>query len=883
MNTLHRTIAAFVVLVFTAWSTLLVADTKGKITGVVTDDRGDPLPGVNILLVGTGLGASTDLEGYYVILNVPPGVFQVRVAAVGYTPKLIERVRISSGETTQINAVLSEQAVEMNEVVVRAERPLVDMRQTSSVTLLGEDQISVLPVQELNDIVSLQAGVVDGHFRGGRSGEVQYQVDGVSVNNPYDNSSTVKLDRSVLQEVQVISGTFDAEYGQAMSGVVNAVLKSGSEEGFEWNAESYGGDYLGFGTSARYPHLEKVSPFAIQNYQASVSGPTPFDRTTFLVGVRRFVNEGYLFAERRFMPGDSSDFETQTFRPTGDGDTVPLQTADEWSGYVKVMNQSLASVQISYQALGNIIRSQRYDHRFRLNPEGVRKQRSTSLTHGIDVTHMLANEFFYTLSLRENRYRYTDYVFEDVFDPRYLDFGEPRRDPNYDNGAFVQGVDLSRFKQETTSWIIKGAMTLQATRNHMVKLGGEAQWSKITFGPPGSLVPSTVAGRQVLVPIVDSRDYPGLRTFWPVSAAVFAQDRIEFADFLIRAGVRAEYFDARAQLPDDLQNPANAIAGAPTASLQATTKKVVVAPRFGMSYPLSDQGAVYFSYGHFYQMPGLGELFSNSDYTVLRDLQAGVVSYGVLGNPNLRPEFTTQYEFGVKNQFGGVLGADLSVYYKDIRDLLGVEFVSTYSAAEYARLTNVDFGDVVGTTVALDYHADATLTVGLDYTYQMAMGNSSDARETATRAEAGEDPRPRRVPLTWDQRHTLNASIIIADPGDYSLTSIVRFGTGQPYTPTVLSRLGANLETNSARKDAYVTVDVRAEKNFTFSGVRLTVFARAFNVFGEHTVNGFVFGDTGSPDYSLNRTGNAALLTDPSRFYQPRRVELGISFSGRGS
>src|SRR5690606_5818341 len=95
-----------------------------------------------------------------------------------------------------------------------------------------------------------QAGVVDGHFRGGRAGEVQYQVDGVSVNNPYDNSSTLTLDRSVLQEVQVIQGTFDAEYGQAMSGVVNAVLRDGDDDFYEFSFEAYMGDYLSPGNDS---------------------------------------------------------------------------------------------------------------------------------------------------------------------------------------------------------------------------------------------------------------------------------------------------------------------------------------------------------------------------------------------------------------------------------------------------------------------------------------------------------------------------------------------------------------------------------------------------------------------------------------------------------
>ena len=97
-------------------------------------------------------------------------------------------------------------------------------------------------MQDLQDVVNLQAGVVEGHFRGGRLGEVQYQVDGVTVNNPYDNTSSLRLDRSLIEEVQVISGTFDAEYGQAMSGVVNAVLRSGGDH-FQWNGEAFTGGF----------------------------------------------------------------------------------------------------------------------------------------------------------------------------------------------------------------------------------------------------------------------------------------------------------------------------------------------------------------------------------------------------------------------------------------------------------------------------------------------------------------------------------------------------------------------------------------------------------------------------------------------------------------
>ena len=139
-----------------------------------------------------------------------------------------------------------------------------------------------------------------------------------------------------------------------------------------------------------------------------------------------------------------------------------------------------------------------------------------------------------------------------------------------------------------------------------------------------------------------------------------------------------------------------------------------------------------------------------------------------MGNPDIRPEQTVQYQFGYKQAVTEWLGVDLNLFYKDIRDLLGVEFISTYNDAEYARLTNVDFGNVIGFTVALEQRRRGLVSTALDYTWQLAQGNSSDPRETATRAEAGEDPRPRQVPFNWDQRHTLNLTVMLSRPDDFS-------------------------------------------------------------------------------------------------------------------
>src|SRR5262249_60285921 len=114
--------------------------------------------------------------------------------------------------------------VGLPEIVVSAQRPIVDLTRTSTVASVERAQIQNLPVQELQDVVNLQAGVVEGHFRGGRIGEVQYQVDGVTVNNPYDNTSSLRLHRSPPEEGEGVSGNVHARYGEASSARVNGRL-----------------------------------------------------------------------------------------------------------------------------------------------------------------------------------------------------------------------------------------------------------------------------------------------------------------------------------------------------------------------------------------------------------------------------------------------------------------------------------------------------------------------------------------------------------------------------------------------------------------------------------------------------------------------------------
>jgi hypothetical protein len=202
--------------------------------------------------------------------------------------------------------------------------------------------------------------------------------------------------------------------------------------------------------------------------------------------------------------------------------------------------------------------------------------------------------------------------------------------------------------------------------------------------------------------------------------------------------------------------------------------------------------------------------------------------------------------------------------------------------AEYARLANADHGTVVGFTLALDQRRIGLFTSSLDYTWQQARGNTSDPRETATREQAGLDSRPRQVPLNWDQRHTLNLTLNLSRPDDFSVTTILRAASGQPYTPVREGLFSFSLENNSGRKPASTVIDVRAEKQLSVPRYRVSAFARVFNLLDTRFFNGFVFQSTGDPYYSRFPTTDVVTLSDPTRFYAPRRIEVGLTV-GAGS
>ena len=266
---------------------IVFSQTTGKISGTIKDQSSNlPIIGANIIIINQGIGAATDLDGNFFILNVDPGLYDLRVDYIGYESKIIKDIQVSVNRTTTRNIVLKQSFIEGAVVEVTGNAVDIKKDQTSTVKNISSDQIDILPVEDVSSIISMQAGVVAGSFRGGRSTEVTYLVDGMSVNEGFSGQSqAVTLEPDAISEIEVITGTFNAEYGKAMSGVVNQITKSGSNN-FESSANYSYSNYL----SSKNDIFEGIDQFNLNqnnDFRIQLSGPILKDKIFFSLIVEK--------------------------------------------------------------------------------------------------------------------------------------------------------------------------------------------------------------------------------------------------------------------------------------------------------------------------------------------------------------------------------------------------------------------------------------------------------------------------------------------------------------------------------------------------------------------------------------------------------------------
>jgi len=878
-------------LFFMIQSSVIMAGTTGKISGKVTDEgTGEPLIGINVLIVGSSMGAATDVDGNYFILNIPPGVYQVKVSGIGYNSITINEVRVSVDQTTKLDLKLREEAVELQDVIVSAEKPLVQKDLTSTEARVSGEQISMLPLEDVQSVINLQAGVVNGHVRGGRANEVKYLLDGVSVNDAFSGNATVLGEVNSIQEVQVITGTFNAEYGEALSGVVNQVTKIAGEK-LSGDLSAYAGDYVS-NRRTLFEHIEDVSPSDVHNIQGSLSGPIPLTNkfAKFFFSGRYLYDDGYLYGTRIFNPSDSSDFSANDpaewyIGSTGDNKVIPMNYSRRYTLQGK-LNFDIGNAKgLVFQALLQDREYKDYNHLYKYNPDGDYTKFQNSIMLSASYNHVFGNTTFIDILASAFNTKYKQYVFENALDPGYAN---PERKRDVSGSSFLTGgTENWHLTHETRTLTGKIDFTSQIDNYNEIKTGAEFNLHKLDY-KDFQIHVDAQSGFRPALPAEGNFDYNVYRND-PYQIAGYIQDKIELEYLIINAGIRFDYFEPDGVVLNDPDNIAvldTLRPPFPSNLFSKSDPKYQVSPRLGISYPMSDAGAIHISYGHFFQIPPFEFLYRNPNFRIPLTGEFPEFVGNTIGNTNLEPQRTTIYELGLQQALTTDLGITLTAYYKDIRNLLGTEIHIKNEFKKFARFVNRDYGAVSGFIVALDKRFSNGFSAAVDYTYQIAKGNASDPNDAFNKAQSNPpvEANKQLVLLNWDRRHSLNFTLTAGVPGNIIASLIGRLGSGLPYTPA-LQNQRTGLE-NSDTRPAEFNVDLYVTKYLNFFTNNLSLFVKVYNLFDtKNELN--VFSDTGRAGYTLDLTraqqaprGINTLeefFRRPDFYSAPRQVVVGMT------
>jgi outer membrane receptor protein involved in Fe transport len=855
----------------------------GKISGKIIDAiTNEPLVGANVVITGTALGGTTDIKGAFYIINIPPGTYDVKASYLGYQTSIKKQVVVNVDRTTTVNFDLSTDQLQTSVVEVIADREGIIRDLTSSSEQISGDEIKKLPVEGVGDILALQVGMTKDaggglHLKGGRSSEIAYLVDGMPVTNPFGTGLAVDVQNNSIQQMEVISGTFNAEYGRAMSGVVNIITKEGGRN-YEGTITAYTGDYLTDNKDLFF-HIDDINPFSQKYLEGSFSGPVPLiSNTSFFFSGRLTNEENRFYGVKYHTPSDIGDFTNTDPRKwliqySGDSSIVPMNPVKTYSFSGKISTTPFQGLKINYSFTKDYANWKNYDHSQKYNPEYTPVNESWGFNNLLSFVHTINPSLFHELRLSYVTTKYERSKYKDPYDPRYYDGIHLNADVPSD--LFQIGlVDPSFSKNNTTTLALKYDITSQIHNSHLIKLGielrqyevedeyfqvnrGEQTTGELQVDPLSSFVHNKYDNK-------------------PIEFGAYIQDKIEIEDIIVNAGIRFDYFDAKSYVPTDLTNPTNKSKTDPNAkekpfdeAYKTVDPKMQFSPRLGFAFPISNSGSIHASYGQFFQIPELGRLYENPDFEV-----AGQWS-SFIGNADLDAQRTTIYEIGLQQKLLPELILDATAYYKDIRNLASTKLYQTFDQDQYGQYTNFDYGSVWGLTLAFDLLRMGMFSSTVDYTYQVADGNASDPKQAFYDAGNQNESTKSLIPLDWDQRHVLNWVLNITGES-WGLTTISRMQSGFPYTP------GDIQLRNQARRKPQFNVDLRIYKNIEFTGVSTTFFIKVENLL-DQTLNEYLpqFTETDLRAHEARSYINSLydIRYNPASQPAPRLVKVGLTIN----
>jgi outer membrane receptor protein involved in Fe transport len=917
---------------------MLFAGTTGKITGLVTDsETGEALPGVNVVVLGSTFGSITNLEGHYLILNIPPGSYDLRFSLMGYASVTVRDVRVVVDLTTETNTRLKPEALQGEEVVVVASRPLVVRDISSSQMSIEAKKIESMPVETVRQVLSLQAGIQSGRegilVRGSSANQTAFMMDGISLNDERSNIPYTAVGFSAVKEITVQTGGFNAEYGNLRAGLVNVTTKEG-------DVSRYNGSFI-----LRY------SPPASKHFGPSIYDPSSFFNRVYMdpavcyTGTangawddftrRQYPSfDGWLtYSEKTLADNDPSNDITAegarqiyAWQHRRQGDiTKPDYIADgSFGGPVPVIGARLGNLRFlathvreqdmfiyplsrdgygeNYTRLkltsditpkmklvlsglyGEVHSVSPYNWTTLPNGRVLRDQSEIAdlLTategravlympgyyspssvyrqlYGLQLTHMISTRTFYDISLqynfsRNNTYKTNDRDTARVYQPipgYYVDelpYGYMGySSPSINGDRMGAWMNLGRDKSINSTTNFKFDLTSQVNQRNQLKVG--FQWVYNDYD------------------IRSFTESPALPDGWsrnmfyhvfPYRIGAYLQDKLEFQGFVANLGVRLDYSDPNGTYLVLGEFDENLGKGLGKQLLESVTKEdakssLIWSPRLGVSHPITANSKLYFNYGHFTQEPTSANRF------MLQREQNGSVTY--LGNPNLEPEKTVQYELGYSQNLFDMFLLNIAAYYKDITNQPGwVNFINVNSTVNYYKAANSNYADIRGLELTLTKTTGRWISGFVNYTYDVQSSgyfglqsyyqDPSEQRDYVALNTYQFKPRPQPYARINLDLHTPDdfgfATFGMKPLADINFNILAGWSAGAyaTYNPNDLP----GIQDNVRWKDSYY-LDMRLSKLFRVAGTQLQFYLDVNNLFNFKFLNYAGFSD--SYDYQF--------------------------------
>lgn len=821
-----------IILLFMGLAASGIAGVTGKIAGKVLDsETGTTLPGANVIITHTWnndkaielenpMGAATNLDGQFFIINIPPGYYNVKVTYMGYRPQIRARVFVQVDKTTRLNFELIPEAIKGEAVTVTAysedvvQPDLTATRKTYDIPDIQDD----VGISDITDILELQSEVVGEHFRGGRAGEAKYLLAGAAIINPLTNERAFNPDVSGLQQVEVYTSGFSAEYGNAQSGVVNMVTKEGKSE---WSSRvefSFTMPYYKVWEqrtdSDGTTYYQGGSPYAKHNldYYHMLIDTTEWLEENPTQPGKPLFDEGFGFGPK-YLPVD----EWLSKWP-------PPTEAEKRRDSLKIAELSRVQWLMGHRDVG-MEYDDEVDYELTLSTGGpISKNMRLFFALSQDVeqeilptpypeqNRQLMTNLTYSKDLN-NKFKF-NFVYDNNFDHsgwwRRMLLERELSMSKEINSSTQYGVEWNHVFNNSTFMDVKANM-LDLTSKERIELMQEDEFvvdyakssNWVTYyGPPylqigrpeddkGDVKTRTYSfqgsvtsqinqynllktGIQFSMYDLDVNrkentysfgDYRDVRfSKKPYEGALYLQDKMEFEGLIANVGLRLDFYDFNTEYFADqfspLRNPDFIDEGdeqyydRENAARKQAEMSYQLEPRIGISFPISEQTVFHLNYGTFMQRPAFNQILFNQ-ITINNDIEA-------IGNPRLEPEITNSYDIGIVNSFPWGFNLDLSAYYKDVRNLIESAYYIDEQQTEYRTFVNRDYADIKGFHVDLERRR-GNLRGYIRYNWESATGKSSNAFNAPVTFFETPDPKygyselpdPEDIFLDFDRTHKI--------------------------------------------------------------------------------------------------------------------------------